>query len=77
MDRDRLAHEEAVPAALEYEQAGKMASITFTCCAGVTEFNPEDIVKRADRARTDAARGGISHVVARKRGRFGFLNLAS
>jgi diguanylate cyclase (GGDEF)-like protein len=65
----------------EYEQGGKAATISFTCCAGVTEFNPsesaEEIVKRADRARADASRGGASQVVARKRGRFGFLNWAS
>lgn len=65
----------------EYEQDGKASSISFTCCAGVTENNPgetaEDLIKRVDRARADAARGGASQVVARKRGRFGFLNWAS
>jgi diguanylate cyclase len=65
----------------EYELAGKAARISFTCCAGITEFNPtetvEELVKRADRARADARRNGASQVVARKRGRFGFLNWAS
>jgi diguanylate cyclase (GGDEF)-like protein len=65
----------------EYEHAGKTATISFTCCAGVTEFNPaetaDELVKRADRARADAHRNGASQVVARKRGRFGFLNWAS
>jgi diguanylate cyclase len=65
----------------EYEQDGNSSTVSFTCCAGVTEFNAgetaEDIVKRADRARSDASRGGASQVVARKRGRFGFLNWAS
>jgi diguanylate cyclase len=65
----------------EYEQGGKASTVSFTCSAGVTEFNigesAEDIVKRADRARADASRGGASQVVARKRGRFGFLNWAS
>jgi diguanylate cyclase len=65
----------------EYEHEGKTATISFTCCAGVTEFNPtetvDEFVKRADRARSDARRSGPSQVVARKRGRFGFLNWAS
>jgi diguanylate cyclase (GGDEF)-like protein len=65
----------------EYETAGQAATLAFTCCGGVTEFNPnesaEDFLRRADRALADAKHSGRSQVVARKRGRFGFLNWAS
>jgi diguanylate cyclase len=65
----------------EYEQKGQSTALSFACSAGVAEFNPgeapEDFIKRVERALADARRAGRSQVVARKRGRFGFLNWAS
>jgi diguanylate cyclase (GGDEF)-like protein len=51
--------------------------LRFTCSAGISEFqageNPEDAVKRADRALYEAKRGGKNKAVGRKKGIFTFL----
>jgi diguanylate cyclase (GGDEF)-like protein len=56
---------------------GAEQRLRFTCSAGITEFtpgeNPEDAVKRADRALYEAKRAGKNRAAGRRKGLFTFL----
>jgi diguanylate cyclase len=56
----------------EYQNGGQTSRLRFTCSAGLAEFAPgeqvEELVKRADRALSEAKRAGKNRATAKRRG---------